>query len=57
MEYNPWLLPGKEGLVVNIKEVKTMLDRGEFTPDELHHQLDVTTLPPPPKRGKAITPG
>ena len=21
-------------------------------PDQLHHQLDVTTLPPPPKRGR-----
>ena len=33
-------------------EVNVMLDRGELTPDQLHHQFDITRLPPPPNRGR-----
>ena len=34
------------------KEVKAMLDKGELTPDQLHQQLDIAAIPPPPKRGR-----
>ena len=34
------------------KEVKAMLDKGELTPDQLHQQVDIAAIPPPPKRGR-----
>ena len=35
-----------------VRGFKKEVNRGELMPDQLHHQLDVTTLPPPPKRGR-----
>ena len=35
------------------KEVKAMLlGKGELTPDQLHQQVDIGAIPPPPKRGR-----